>query len=171
MTAVRLIIQAAETRSSAPTALLRGVTLSLHTVTLRLHKAILLLRAAIPRRREDLRARLLRRVPLRHPAILPRQATRRGEAVRTATMVDLTVAEAAAAARAVHRTAAADHFHLDFVPSLLNLGRLFSFCFLCDCVCRLCNSSNYQGLDSAETRTPSGESGLETQAIARCGRA
>jgi len=123
MTAVRLIIQAAETRSSAPTALLRGVTLSLHTVTLRLHKAILLLRAAIPRRREDLRARLLRRVPLRHPAILPRQATLREEAARTA-MADLAVEETAAATPAVHHTAAADHYPFKFCAELLNLGRL-----------------------------------------------
>ena len=128
-------------------------------------------REAIPRLREALQARLLRRVPLRHPAILPRRTTRRGEAVRTATMVDLTVEEAAAAARAVHRTAAADHFHLDFVPSLLNLRRLLSFCSLCDPVCRPYNSPNYPGLDNAETLASSGESGLETQAIARCGRA
>jgi hypothetical protein len=45
-------------------------------------------------------------------------------------MVDLTVEEAAAATRAVHRTAAADHFHLDFVPSLLNFGQALFFLFL-----------------------------------------
>jgi len=141
MTEARLIIQAAETRSSALTALLRGVTLLLHAVTLRLRKAILLLRAAIRRHRIV----LLLRVHIRRRVILPRQATLRGEAVRTA-MADLTVEETAAATQAVHHTAAADHFHLDFVQSLFNLGRLFSFCFLCDCVCRLCNSPNYPGL-------------------------
>ncbi len=125
MTAVRLIIQAAEARSSAPTALLRGVTLSLHTVTLRLHKAILLLRAAIPRRREDLRARLLRRVPLRHPAILPRQATLR-EAARTA-MADLAVEETAAATPAVHHMAAADHYPFKFCAEPAQFGQALVF--------------------------------------------
>jgi hypothetical protein len=97
MTAVHpTVLQAAGMRSSDPIARRRGHLRHRH------HN-----REAIPRRREDLQARLRRRVPLRHPAILPRQATLRGEAVRTALVVR-TAEEVAAAIRVVLHTGAAE---------------------------------------------------------------
>jgi hypothetical protein len=63
-------------------------------------------REAIPRRREDLQARLLRRVPLRHPAILPHQATLPA-AGRTA-LADPTAEEVVAAIRVALRTGPAE---------------------------------------------------------------
>lgn len=99
MIAARLIIQAAEARSSAPITRLRGVTLRLHAVTQHLREATLLLRAAIRRHRIV----LLLRVPIRRLAILPHQATLPA-AVRP--MADLTVEETAAAIRAARLTAA-----------------------------------------------------------------
>jgi hypothetical protein len=119
MTAVHpTVLQAVGMRSSVPIARRRGHLRHRH------HS-----REAIPRRREDLRGRLLRRVPLRHPAVLPRPATLRGEAVRTA-MVDLTVEETAAATLAVHHTAAADHFHFRFCAEPAQFGQALFFLFL-----------------------------------------
>ena len=96
MTAVhRTVLQAAGMRSSDPIARRRGHLRHRHRN-----------REAIPRRREDLQARLLRRVPLRHPAILPHPATLPA-APRTA-LADPTAEEVAAATRVGLRTGLAE---------------------------------------------------------------
>ena len=96
MTAVHpTVLQAVGTRSSVPIARRRGHLRRRH------HN-----REAIPRRREDLRARLLRRVPLRQRAILPRPATHL-VAAHTA-RVARTAEEVVAAIRVVLHTGAAE---------------------------------------------------------------
>ena len=96
MTAVHpTVLQAVGMRSSIPIARPRAY---LHH---RNHN-----REAIPRRRGDFQARLRRRVPLRHPAILPRPATLPA-AARTA-LADPTAEEVAAAIRVVLRTGPAE---------------------------------------------------------------
>ena len=96
MTAVHpAVLQAVGMCSSVPIARRRGRLRHRH------HN-----REAIPRRREDLRARLLRRVPLRHPAILPRPATLLA-ADQTA-LVARTAEEIVAAIRVVLHTGAAE---------------------------------------------------------------
>src|SRR5258707_1966464 len=96
MTAVHpTVLQAAGMRSSVPIARRRGHLRHRH------HH-----REAIPRRREDLRARLLRRVPLRHPAILPHPAALLA-AAHTA-VVARTAEEIVAAIRVVLHTGAAE---------------------------------------------------------------
>ena len=96
MTAVHpTVLQAVGMRSSVPIARRRGY------LRHRNHN-----REAIPRRREDLQARLLRRVPLRHPAVLPRPATLLA-AAHTA-LVARTAEEIVAAIRVVLHTGAAE---------------------------------------------------------------
>ena len=86
MTAVHpTVLQAVGMRSSVPIARRRGY------LRHRNHN-----REAIPRRREDLQARLLRRDPPRHPASLP-------AAARTV-LADPTAEEVVAAIRVVLRT-------------------------------------------------------------------
>jgi hypothetical protein len=94
MTAVHpTVLQAVGMRSSVPIARRRGY------LRHRNHN-----REAIPRRREDLQARLRRRVPLRHPAILPHPLP---AAARTA-LADPTAEEVVAAIRVALRTGAAE---------------------------------------------------------------
>src|SRR5216684_4008208 len=90
MTAVHpTVLQAVGMRSSVPIARRRGY------LRRRNHN-----REAIPRLREDLQARLLRRVPLRHQAALP-------AAARTA-LADPTAEEVVAAIRVALRTGPAE---------------------------------------------------------------
>jgi hypothetical protein len=98
MTAVHpTVLQAAGMRSSDPIARRRGHLRHRH------HN-----REAIPRRREDLQARLRRRVPLRHPAVLPRPATLLVAAPHTAPVARTAEEVAAAIRAAVLHTGAAE---------------------------------------------------------------
>ena len=104
MTAVHpTVLQAVGMRSSVPIARRRGY------LRHRNHN-----REAIPRRREDLQARLLRRVPLRRPAVLPHPASLPA-AARTA-LADPTAEEVVAAIRVALRTGPAERL----ACSLLN---------------------------------------------------
>jgi hypothetical protein len=122
MTAVHpTVLQAAGMRSSAPIARRPGHLRHRH------HN-----REAIPRRREDLQASLLRRVPLRHPAILPRPATLL-VAAHTA-LVARTAEEVAAAIRVVLHTGAAERVTRNFncLRACFN-SRLSLRCFPAKC--------------------------------------